>query len=93
MLYVSKSAPSNQTVMVLRLTSRPGQSCAYTETLKKHGLNLIECFTLEAAHNAMNSGCRVGLLLVTHETELSHLGKCEPFVNNIRISWVGLHRN
>jgi DNA-binding NtrC family response regulator len=90
MLYVSNSAPSNQTVMVLRLTSRPGQSCSYTETLKEHGLNLIECFTLEAAHNAMNSGCRVGLLLVTHETELSHLGKCEPFVNNIRISWVGL---
>lgn len=90
MLYVSNSAPSNQTVMVLRLTSRPGQSCSYIETLKEHGLNLIECFTLEAAHNAMNSGCRVGLLLVTHETELSHLGKCEPFVNNIRISWVGL---
>ncbi len=90
MLYVSNSAPSNQTVMVLRLTSRPGQTCSHTETLKEHGLNLIECFTLEAAHNAMNSGCRVGLLLVTHEAELSHLGKCEPFVSNTRVSWVGL---
>jgi DNA-binding NtrC family response regulator len=38
----------------------------------------------------MDSGCRVGLLTVMHETELGQLGKCEPFVSNSRISWVGL---
>lgn len=90
MLYVSNSAPSNQTVMVLRLTSRTGQPCSYTQTLKEYGLNLIECFTLEAAHNAVNDGCRVGLLIVTQEAELAHLDKCEPFISNNKISWVGL---
>ncbi len=90
MLYVSNAAPSNQTVMVLRLTSRAGQPCAYTETLKNYGLNLLECFTLDAANNAVNNGCRVGLLIVTQEAELAHLDKCEPFVSNNRISWVGL---
>lgn len=90
MLHVSPSAPTNQPVLVLRLTSRSGQPCSYTETLREHGLNLIECFTLEAAHDAMQSGCRVGLLVVTHEAELTHLDKCEPFISNNRISWVGL---
>jgi DNA-binding NtrC family response regulator len=92
MLYVSNnnSAPTNQTVMVLRLTSRTGAVCPTLETLKAQGLNLIECFTLESANNAMNNGCRVGLLMVTHESELAHLDKCEPFVSNNKISWVGL---
>lgn len=90
MLYVSDSASSNQTVMVLRLTNRTPQSCVYTETLKEYGLSLLECFTLEAAHNAVNNGCRVGLLIVTQEGELAHLAKCEPFVSNNKISWVGL---
>ncbi|HJW53779.1 MAG TPA: sigma-54 dependent transcriptional regulator [Burkholderiaceae bacterium] len=91
MLYVSNAAPSNQTVMVLRLAGgRAGQPCTYTETLKNYGLDLLECFTLEAAHNAVNNGCRVGLLIVTQEAELAHLDKCEPFVSNNKISWVGL---
>ncbi len=90
MLYVSNSAPSNQTVMVLRLTSRTGHACSYTQTLKEYGLHLIECFTLEAAHNAVNEGCRVGVLIVTQEAELAHLDKCEPFISNNKISWVGL---
>lgn len=63
MLYVSNSAPSSQTVMVLRLTGRVEAASTYTQLLRQHGLNLIECFTLEAAQNAMQSGCRVGLLI------------------------------
>jgi len=90
MLYVSNSASTTQPVLVLRLTSRNGQTCSYTETLKEHGLNLVECFTLEAAYDAMENGCRVGLLIVTQEAELAHLDRCEPFVSNNRISWVGL---
>jgi DNA-binding NtrC family response regulator len=90
MLYVSNSAPTPQPVLVLRLTSRNGQPCAYTETLRQHGLELIECFTLDAACEAVQNGCRVGLLMVTQETDLAHLDQCEPFVSNSRISWVGL---
>ncbi|HEY8605722.1 MAG TPA: sigma-54 dependent transcriptional regulator [Noviherbaspirillum sp.] len=90
MLYVSDSAPIAQPVLVLRLASRSGQHCKYTETLKEHGLNLVECFTHEAAQNAMQSGCRVGLLIVTQENDLAHLDSFEPFVSNNRVSWVGL---
>jgi DNA-binding NtrC family response regulator len=90
MLYVSNSAQTNQAVLVLRPSSRPETPCPYSETLKDHGLNLIECTTLDAAYNAMHDGCRVGLLIVTRETELAHLDKCEPLVSNNQISWVGL---
>jgi len=90
MLYVSNSAPSNQTVMVLRLTSRVEAACSYTELLRQHGLNLIECFTLDSAQNVMKDGCRVGLLIVTREDELRELDKYESFVGGNRISWVGL---
>ncbi len=89
MLYVSNSAPT-QPILVLRLTSRSRQPCSYTETLKQNGLDLIECFTLEAAGDAVQGGCRVGLLIVTQDSELAHLDKCELFISNNRISWVGL---
>lgn len=90
MLNVSNSASTTQPVLVLRLTSRSGQPCTYSEMLKEQGLALIECFTPEAAYDAMRDGCRVGLLIVTQETDLAQLDKCEPFVSNNRISWVGL---
>ena len=90
MLYVSDSAATNQTVMVLRPGSRTESSCPYTASLRQHGLNLIECATLESAHSAMSRGCRVGLLIVKREAELQYLDKCEPFVSNNQISWVGL---
>ncbi|TFW09250.1 sigma-54-dependent Fis family transcriptional regulator [Oxalobacteraceae bacterium OM1] len=90
MLYVSNSAATNQTVMVLRLSGRNGAACSYTDRLRGHGLNLIECHTLESAFNAMHGGCRVGLLVITNEADVAQLDKCEPFVSNSRISWVGL---
>ncbi|HJV87331.1 MAG TPA: sigma-54 dependent transcriptional regulator [Noviherbaspirillum sp.] len=89
MLRVSDSAPV-QPVLVLRLSNRSGQSASCTENLKEHGLSLIECFTLEAAQDAVQNGCRVGLLIVTQEAELAQLDKYESFVSNNRISWVGL---
>ncbi|RJF97464.1 sigma-54 dependent transcriptional regulator [Noviherbaspirillum saxi] len=90
MLYASNSAPTTQPVLVLRLAGRNGQPCQYTETLRQQGLNLIECFSLDAANDALQTGCRVGLLTVTHEADLAHLDKCEPFVSNTRVTWVGL---
>jgi len=90
MLYVSNSASTNQPVLVLRLAGRNGRPCSYTETLKENGLNPIECFTLGAASEAIQSGCRIGLLIVNQEAELAYLDKCESFVNNPQVSWVGL---
>ncbi|WP_234814943.1 sigma-54 interaction domain-containing protein [Noviherbaspirillum denitrificans] len=90
MLNVSNSASAAQPVLVLRLTVRTSQPCPYTETLRDHGLNLVECFTLESAYQAVENGCRVGLLIISQDSELDHLDKIEPFVSNNRISWVGL---
>ena len=90
MLNVSNSASTTQPVLVMRLTGRNGHHCPYTETLREHGLNLTECFSLESAYQAVERGCRVGLLIITQESELSHLDKCESFIGNTRISWVGL---
>ena len=90
MLYVSNSVPSNQTVMVLRFTGKPGTACPHTTPLRQHGLNLVECFSIEAAQNAMQTGSRVGLLVITHESELAELDKIEPLVGANRVSWVGL---
>lgn len=93
MLSLSNSAPAVQTVMVLRPMQRAGTAiptCTYLETLRSQGLKLIECTSLDAAGNAIQHGCRVGLLIVTRESELDHLDRCEPFVGNKQISWVGL---
>jgi DNA-binding NtrC family response regulator len=90
MLYVSNAAPSNQAVMVLHPASRINPSSSYLEILKDHGLDLFECFTLEAAHNAVDKGCRVGLLIVTQESDLANLDRYESLMSNSRISWVGL---
>lgn len=90
MLYVSDSEAPTQPVLVLRLNNRNGKPCPHTDALKQQGLNLIECLTLDAAQATVRAGCRVGLLMVTQETDLAHLNECEPFVSNTRISWVGL---
>lgn len=90
MLYVSNASPTSQPVLVLRLTGRGTSSCTQTETLKEHGLNLIECFTLDAAHEAIRNDCRVGLLIVSKEAELAQLERYESVVSDTRISWVGL---
>ncbi|KRB79093.1 sigma-54 interaction domain-containing protein [Noviherbaspirillum sp. Root189] len=90
MLYASHSAPAAQPVLVLRLTGRNGPACKYTDVLRGQGLSLIECFSFESANDAIQAGCRVGLLSVTQEADLTHLDKYEPFVSNTRITWVGL---
>ena len=90
MLNISTSTPANQAVIVLRLSDRDAASCQYSRTLRDRGLNLIECATLDAARNAINTGCRVGLLLVARDADLSQLDKYEPIVNARQIAWVGL---
>ena len=90
MLYASNSNPPNQTMMVLRLADPAGQACSHVKTLKRKGLDLLECFTPTAVHRAMQEGCRVGLLMVRHQGELEQLEQYEAFVGNDNICWVGL---
>jgi DNA-binding NtrC family response regulator len=90
MLYVSDSARTNQTVIVLRPAGPGAAACPYEATLKGQGLNLVECATPEAAHNAIQDGCRVGLLIINRETGLAHLDKYEAVVSDSQVAWVGL---
>src|SRR4051812_10410090 len=90
MLYVSKSAEQNQTVLVLRPSSRSEGVCPYLDLLKDVGIRLLERPTLQTAHSAVHAGCRVGLLVIKREEDLGKLDVCEPFLSIHKISWVGL---
>jgi DNA-binding NtrC family response regulator len=90
MLYVSNSSPQTQTVIVLRPPSRIERACPYSEILKSHGIDLVECPTLKGTYLAICAGCRVGLLIIAREEDLHYLDACEPFLNINKISWVGL---
>jgi DNA-binding NtrC family response regulator len=90
MLYVSDSVRKNQTVMVLRPTSRKDRSCLYAETLKNQSVDLLECTTLDAAYDAVHRGCRVGLLILSREEDIGHLDRAESFLCMHRVAWVGL---
>ena len=90
MLYVSKSKEQNQTVLVLRPSSRIEGVCPYLDLLKDFGIRLLERSTLQTAHGAVHAGCRVGLLIIKREEDLGKLDVCEPFLSIHKISWVGL---
>lgn len=90
MLYVSNSAPLNQTVLVPRLSSQSVYALNYSDSLKKQGLDLAECTTPAAAYTVTRSGCRVGLLILTQEAELDRLAQWEPLIRDPNLSWVGL---
>ena len=57
MLEVSKSAQENQTVLVLRPSSRVERVCPYADSLKDFGIELLERPTLQTAHDAIHAGC------------------------------------
>jgi len=76
--------------MVLRFADNSGRHCPHTEALKTRGIKLIDCSTPEAVRQAMNSGCRVGLVIVTTASELQQLDRCEQYVANGKVAWVGL---
>lgn len=90
MLYISDSTETKQTIMVLRPAGRCDPECSYLEKLKTHGLDLVECDTLEDAHALIKAGCRVGILIVSNANDVARLEQCEPFVHISHVSWVGL---
>ncbi|WP_222859830.1 sigma-54 interaction domain-containing protein [Noviherbaspirillum massiliense] len=90
MLYVTNSAPMNQTVLVPRISPHNDQTSTYSAALREHGLNLTECATPAAAYHLARDGCRVGLLILTQEAELDRIAAWEPFIRSQSLSWVGL---
>lgn len=90
MLYAFDNAPTTQPVLVLRLAGKIHQPCTYSRALGERGLDLIECTSPDTASEAIQAGCRVGLLIIEHAADLAHLDRYEALVSNNRISWVGL---
>jgi DNA-binding NtrC family response regulator len=90
MLYVSNAIPLNQSVLVLRPSSYAEPACPYAATLTNCGIGLIERPTIERAHKAIQSGCRVGILILQHADELHTAESLRPFLSMQKISWVGL---
>jgi DNA-binding NtrC family response regulator len=90
MLNVFTAVRQKQTVMILRPTTRSEHDCPYVALLKTRGMCLVEGLTPESASHALDAGCRVGVLILSHADDLAHLESCEPFLSLGKISWVGL---
>ncbi len=76
--------------MVLRPAMHGDFHDAYTHILKIQDVHFIENMTPDSAHRAMQEGCRVGLLMITHVNDLAYLDACDPYLNLNKITWVGL---
>lgn len=90
MLDVSKTVRQDQTVLILRPARRTELYCPYSAMLQKQGMHLIEHPGSDSPYLAIEAGCRVGLLMLTQAEDVDHLESCEPLLNRVSISWIGL---
>jgi DNA-binding NtrC family response regulator len=90
MLDAENSKSSNQTFLVLRLSSSQGTPCTYIEALKQQGLHAVECQSPDDITQAFQDSTQVGLMIATDEGALDKLDQYEALVSDNRISWVGL---
>jgi DNA-binding NtrC family response regulator len=90
MLDAENSRSSNQTFLVLRLSSLQGTPCTYIEALKQQGLHAVECQSPDDITQAIQDSTQVGLMIATDESALDKLDQYESLVSDNRISWVGL---
>ncbi len=89
-LDVSKTVRQAQTVLMLRPAQHHEFYCPYAAMLKKHGVQLIEHPTSESVFHATQSGCRVGVLMLTDSDDVAHLDGCASLLNTGTIAWVGM---
>ncbi len=87
---VSRTVRQEQTVLILRPARRAELYCPYTTQLQKHGVQLIEHQTADASCQALEAGCRVGLLMLSQADDVAHLENCEPLLNRPGMSWIGM---
>jgi DNA-binding NtrC family response regulator len=87
---IAASVCRGQTAMVLRPTTRSEHDCPYTAILKNQGILLVENPTPESASRAIRMGCRVGVLMLSHADDLTHLEACEPILGLDKVAWIGL---
>ncbi len=89
-LDVSKTVRQDQTILILRPARRAELYCPYSAMLQKQGVQLIEHPGSDSAYLAIDAGCRVGLLMLTHADDVAHLENCESLLNRPGLSWIGM---
>lgn len=90
MSHASASPRPSQPILVVRLNGGCEPVCPYADALRTQGFNLRKCDTPEAVSAAVRNGCRVGLLVITHESELAEFGRWEAPIGNGDAIWVAL---
>jgi DNA-binding NtrC family response regulator len=89
-LDVSKSVRQEQTVLILRPARRTELYCPYAAMLQKQGVQLFEHPGSDSAYLAIESGCRVGLLMLNQPEDVDHLESCDALLNRASIAWIGM---
>lgn len=89
-LDVSKTVRHDQTVLILRPAMHAELYCPYSAMLQKHGVRVIEHPGSDSPYQAIDAGCRVGLLMLTQMDDIAHLESCEPLLSRGGIAWIGM---
>ena len=90
MLNVPSSDARNQAVILLRSDRSQAQADLHRTLLADNGVTPIECTQPVALAQAIEQGCRVGLILLEHDLDVAWLDRFKPAMQRSGIAWVGL---
>jgi DNA-binding NtrC family response regulator len=90
MLDGSSAVRQNQTVMVIHPSRNLDPVGTYARELNNRGIDLIECSTLATIMAGQQSGCHVGLLILSKESDCSLLRTYTSWIVIGTMSWIGL---
>ena len=90
MLNVPPSKAQNQKVILLRSDRSQKQAERHRVLLADNGMLPIECTQAAALAQAIEQGCRVGLILLEHDLDVAWLDRLKPAMQRSDIAWVGL---
>ena len=90
MLNVPPSKAQNQKVILLRSDRSQKQAERHHVLMADNGMLPIECTHATALAQAIEQGCRVGLVLLEHDLDVAWLDRFKPVMQRSGIAWVGL---
>ncbi len=90
MLNVPSSDARNQTVILLCSDSSRAQGVLHRALLADHGFTPIACLQPVALAQAIEQGCRIGLVVLEHEQDVAWLEPFVPAMQASGIAWIGL---
>lgn len=90
MLNVPCADARNQTVILLRSDSSAAQGSLHRALLADNGFAPIVCAQPTALAQAIEQGCRIGLLVLAHDSDVAWLEAFKPAMQVSGIAWTGL---